>query len=56
MRSPRRPARATRSRHAFNSFLDQSGVPYVQTRLEQKDGKTVLQLSQSRYLPLGIQR
>ncbi|HWU77950.1 MAG TPA: M1 family metallopeptidase [Rhodanobacter sp.] len=40
-------------KHAFNSFLDQSGVPYVQTRLEQKDGKTVLQLSQSRYLPLG---
>jgi cytosol alanyl aminopeptidase len=40
-------------RHAFNTFLDQSGVPYVQTRLEQKDGKTVLELSQSRYLPLG---
>ncbi|MEO8777421.1 MAG: M1 family metallopeptidase, partial [Rhodanobacter sp.] len=39
--------------HAFNSFLDQSGVPYVQTRLEHKDGKTVLQLSQDRYLPLG---
>jgi cytosol alanyl aminopeptidase len=28
-------------------------VPYVATRLEQKDGKTVLQLSQSRYLPIG---
>jgi alanyl aminopeptidase len=40
-------------RHAFKSFLDQSGVPYVQTRLEQKDGKTVLTLQQSRYLPLG---
>ncbi|MDQ6647702.1 MAG: M1 family metallopeptidase [Pseudomonadota bacterium] len=40
-------------KHAFHSFLDQSGVPYVQTKLEQKDGKTVLQLSQSRYLPLG---
>jgi alanyl aminopeptidase len=40
-------------KHAFHSFIDQSGVPYVQTRLEQKDGKTVLQLSQSRYLPLG---
>jgi len=40
-------------KHAFNSFLDQSGVPYVQTRLEQKNGKAVLQLSQSRYLPLG---
>ena len=40
-------------KHAFNSFLDQSGVPYVQTSLQHKDGKTVLQLSQSRYLPLG---
>ena len=40
-------------KHAFNSFLNQTGVPYVQTRLEQKDGKTVLNLSQSRYLPIG---
>ena len=40
-------------KHAFNSFLDQSGVPYVQTRLEHKNGRTVLHLSQSRYLPLG---
>ncbi|MFC5527230.1 M1 family metallopeptidase [Rhodanobacter ginsengisoli] len=40
-------------KQAFHSFLDQSGVPYVQTRLEQKDGRTVLQLSQSRYLPVG---
>lgn len=40
-------------KHAFNSFLNQSGVPYVQTKLEQKDGKTVLHLSQSRYLPVG---
>ncbi len=38
---------------AFKSFLDQSGVPYVATRLEQKNGQTVLQLSQSRYLPIG---
>lgn len=38
---------------AFKSFLNQSGVPYVQTKLERKDGKTVLQLSQSRYLPVG---
>ncbi len=40
-------------KHAFNSFLNQSGVPYVQTRLEHKDGKTVLSLRQSRYLPVG---
>ena len=40
-------------KHAFKSFLDQSGVPYITTKLEQKDGKTVLHLSQSRYLPIG---
>ena len=39
--------------NAFNSFLNQSGVPYVQARIEQQGGKTELQLSQSRYLPLG---
>ncbi|MDE1962296.1 MAG: M1 family metallopeptidase [Xanthomonadaceae bacterium] len=38
---------------AFKSFLNQSGVPYVQTKLEQKDGQTILHLSQSRYLPVG---
>jgi alanyl aminopeptidase len=40
-------------KQAFHSFLDQPGVPYVQTRLAQQGGKTVLELSQSRYLPLG---
>jgi cytosol alanyl aminopeptidase len=40
-------------KHAFDSFLNQSGVPYVQTKLEQNNGKTVLNLSQSRYLPIG---
>ena len=40
-------------KNAFKSFLNQSGVPYVQTRLEQKNGQTVLHLSQSRYLPVG---
>ncbi|HET7329662.1 M1 family metallopeptidase [Dyella sp.] len=40
-------------KHAFDSFLNQAGVPYVQTRLEQKNGKTVLHLSQNRYLPAG---
>jgi cytosol alanyl aminopeptidase len=40
-------------KHAFNSFLDQSGVPYVQVHLDQANGKTVLHLSQSRYLPVG---
>jgi len=37
----------------FKSFLDQSGVPYVQTRLTEKQGKVVLELNQRRYLPLG---
>lgn len=40
-------------KQAFDSFLNQAGVPYVQTRLEQQGGKTVLHLSQSRYLPVG---
>lgn len=40
-------------KHAFKSFLDQSGVPYVQTKLEHKNGQTVLELKQDRYLPLG---
>lgn len=40
-------------KHAFQSFLNQSGVPYVRTRLEYKGGQAVLQLSQERYLPLG---
>jgi alanyl aminopeptidase len=40
-------------KHAFNSFLNQSGVPYVRTRLEYNGGQAVLQLSQERYLPLG---
>ncbi|MEW9624481.1 M1 family metallopeptidase [Rhodanobacter geophilus] len=40
-------------KQAFKSFLDQSGVPYVQTKLEHANGQTVLELKQSRYLPLG---
>jgi alanyl aminopeptidase len=40
-------------KQAFKSFLNQPGVPYVQTQLSQEGGKTVLHLSQSRYLPVG---
>jgi alanyl aminopeptidase len=40
-------------KQAFKSFLNQPGVPYVQTKLAQEGGKTVLHLSQSRYLPVG---
>ncbi|MHB1057730.1 MAG: M1 family metallopeptidase [Rhodanobacter sp.] len=40
-------------KRAFDSFLDQSGVPYVQVKLDQRGGRTLLHLSQSRYLPLG---
>ena len=39
---------------AFNSFLNQNGVPLVATRLEcAHAGGPVLDLTQSRYLPLG---
>ncbi|WP_243041893.1 M1 family metallopeptidase [Dyella sedimenti] len=40
-------------KQAFKSFLNQPGVPYVRTKLVQQDGKTVLKLSQNRYLPVG---
>jgi len=40
--------------HAFRSFLDQNGVPLVATRLDcAHAGGPVLDLTQSRYLPLG---
>ena len=42
-----------RFKQAFMSFLDQPGVPYVQTQVSELDGKTVLKLDQSRYLPFG---
>ncbi|MCD0281181.1 M1 family metallopeptidase [Xanthomonas melonis] len=38
---------------AFRSFLDQPGVPYLQTQLAREGGKTVVRLQQQRYLPLG---
>jgi len=39
---------------AFRSFLDQNGVPLVATRLDcAQAGGPVLDLTQSRYLPLG---
>lgn len=37
----------------FDSFLNQSGVPVVETRLDCSGGKAVLHLRQRRYLPLG---
>lgn len=41
-------------KQAFKSFLDQNGVPLVATRLDCKPkGAAVLELAQSRYLPLG---
>ncbi|MEO7068380.1 MAG: M1 family metallopeptidase [Rhodanobacter sp.] len=42
-----------RFKQAFMSFLNQPGVPYVKTVVTEKNGKTVLELSQSRYLPYG---
>ncbi|WP_230414542.1 M1 family metallopeptidase [Collimonas silvisoli] len=38
---------------AMQSFLDQSGVPLVDTALSWENGKAVLHLKQQRYLPLG---
>jgi alanyl aminopeptidase len=39
---------------AFKSFLDQNGVPLVSTRLDcDTRGAATLELTQSRYLPLG---
>lgn len=37
----------------FRSFLDQSGVPRVTTRLDCKGKQPLLHMMQSRYLPLG---
>ncbi|HEV2268550.1 MAG TPA: M1 family metallopeptidase [Steroidobacteraceae bacterium] len=46
--------RDQRFKHAFSSFLDQNGVPLVATRLDcSQTGGPVLELTQSRYLPLG---
>ncbi len=42
-----------RFKQAFMSFLNQPGVPYVRTEVTGQGGKTVLKLSQSRYLPYG---
>ncbi len=42
-----------RLRAAFDSFLDQPGVPYVHARLQATDDGAVLHLRQSRYRPLG---
>ncbi len=39
---------------AMRSFLDQPGVPLVQTEMSCTQGKATLTLSQSRYLPFGV--
>ena len=46
--------RGERFQRAFESFLNQNGVPLIATRLEcAHAGGPVLDLTQSRYLPLG---
>ncbi len=40
-------------REAFNSFLEQPGIPYLDVKTATQDGKTVVTMTQSRYLPLG---
>ncbi|MBS2032060.1 MAG: M1 family metallopeptidase [Deltaproteobacteria bacterium] len=39
----------------FRTFLDQPGVPLLNAELKCEKGKAALQLSQTRYLPLGSQ-
>jgi alanyl aminopeptidase len=41
---------------AFSTFLDQGGLPLVTSKLVCEGGKGRLELSQSRYLPLGAAR
>jgi alanyl aminopeptidase len=41
---------------AFSTFLDQGGVPLVSAKLSCVEGKGRLELSQSRYLPLGAKQ
>jgi alanyl aminopeptidase len=38
---------------AFNSFLEQAGLPLVEVATECKDGHVSIHLKQSRYFPLG---
>ncbi|PCI33619.1 MAG: aminopeptidase [Alphaproteobacteria bacterium] len=40
-------------REAFNSFLEQPGIPYLEVSTTFADNKTVVTVNQSRYLPLG---
>jgi len=42
-------------RAAFNSFLEQPGIPYLDVSTSLSDGHTMVSVSQSRYLPLGSQ-
>ena len=39
---------------AMRSFLDQPGIPLLQTELACRNGKASLTVSQSRYLPFGV--
>ncbi|MET0290265.1 MAG: M1 family metallopeptidase [Pseudoxanthomonas sp.] len=39
--------------NAFRSFLNQPGVPYLQTEVVREGRDTVLEVRQQRYLPLG---
>ena len=38
---------------AMKSFLDQPGVPLINTALQQEGNKVFLNVKQSRYLPVG---
>lgn len=41
---------------AFDSFLDQSGAPYLDLTVQCKSGRASVTVSQSRYVPLGVER
>src|SRR3546814_181855 len=38
---------------AFNSFIDQPGVPFLRVALDCSGNKPMLEVTQSRYLPIG---
>ena len=40
-------------RSAFNSFLEQPGIPYLQVEIRCDNEQATVDLSQSRYLPIG---
>ncbi|NVK22491.1 MAG: M1 family metallopeptidase [Kangiellaceae bacterium] len=40
-------------RNAFNSFLEQPGIPYLDVAMQCQDNQASIEVNQSRYLPVG---